>query len=274
MKLTTKDIIAAIVSLIGGLVAVIGAINFFLKGYRELLQGNIADGNATGAKMLTFVFPGMNDLCVLGGIGLLVAAFGFFLKKRWAFTTAIIASVLVLLSSLLATFWPLMIALPLRYFPIFLTILVVWCVLLLYVRPVGAKLFTLSTLAGITMCLTWMNGVAGINMILKTKGLPLHIVTQQLNWLAAIGLGIFAIAVLYRKDWALPFGLGGALLSLIAGTPLAYTNSIQTNELSMFSYGPFAAIILLLAFLIFNDKLWVKVNKPKVEAELEKEVAV
>lgn len=42
----------------------------------------------------------------------------------------------------------------------------------------------------------------------------------------------------------------------------------------MFSYGPFAAVVLLLVFLIFNDKLWVKAEKPKLEAEPEKEVAV
>lgn len=273
MGLSRREITGGIVSLLGGLFAVIGGINFFLIGYKELLLGNIAADNATGSKMLTYVFPGMNDLCVMGGIALLVAAYGFFLKKRWAWFTAVTASVFVLLSSLLATFWPLMIALPLRYLPLFLTILVVWCVLLLYVRPVGLKLFILSTLGGMTLCLTWMNGVAGINMILKTKALPLHVVFQQLNWIAAIALGIFTVAILYRKDWALPFGLGGSLLAIIAGTPLAYTNTIQTNELSMFSYGPFLAVFLFLAFLIFNDKLWTAVKKKKeviIEPEEEK----
>lgn len=272
MKLTRKEIIGGIVSLIGGLVAVVGGIQFFLLGYKEIIVFNLDLNNIPEAKMLTYLFPGMNDLCVIGGIALIVASYGFFARKRWAWFTAVIASVFVLLSSLLATFWPLMIALPLRYLPIFLTILVVWCVLLLYVRPVGIIPFILSTFGGIIMCLTWMNGVAGINLILKT-GLPLHIVFQQLNWLAAIAVGVFTVSVLYRKDWALPLGMGGSLLAIIAGIPLAYTNSISTNEFSMFSYGPIMSVVLLLVLLFTSDKLWVKAEKLKVEAPEQAEVS-
>ena len=116
------------------------------------------------------------------------------------------------------------------------------------------------------MVLNFMNGVACLNLLMATmlkKGspAPLFVVTQQLNWIIAVGWGVFAVGVLHRKSWVLPIGLGGGLLSLISGSPLAFINTKESGEFSMFWIAVIISGLYLLLLLITGDKLWVKKEK-------------
>jgi len=252
-QLTTKDKVGGLVALIG---ASLGGISFilFLARYQPLIMGNKGAKNMAGATMLTGLYPAMNDIAMASGVAFLVACFGFFTKKRWAWTMAIIAATCGLLSSWLGMVWPLMIQQPVTYLAIFIPEFLIWLTLVLYVRRTDTKLVIVSVIAGIAFVLNFMNGTAALNKMIGMKA-PLFLGTQQLNWLSAIAFGIFTVAILYRKDWAVPIGLGGSVMGLIAGIPLAYLNTMQTKEFSLFWIGVIVSAFMLIALLIHGQKL-------------------
>lgn len=273
--LEKKALTAGLVMLVGGLIALIGNLYLFLTSYPELIKGYKEAKNLPGVKIVTWLLPAMSDIIMIAGIALIIASIGYFMKKSWAFFVALIAVVLGLLGTWMALVWPLMISYTPRYVPIFLTFLAIWCVLLLYVKRVDYKIFILSTLGGIAMVLNFMNGVASLNKLVGSimqsgNASPLFVVTQQLNWIAAIAWGVFAVAVIYKRHWALVMAIGGGILPLISGTPLAYTNSIQTNEFSLFWLAPAISLILLSLILFKGEKHWsasdVKITSSQAEA--------
>jgi hypothetical protein len=255
--------VGAAAAVIAGLIAIIGNLFNVLKALPELKIGYAAVNNLPAVKIVTWLLPAMSDLIMIAGIALLVSAYGFLKKKSWAMNIAIIAGVLGLLGTWMAIVWPLMIAYPLRYIFIFLTFLIFWSILLIYVRKTKMRIFALATFAGIAMVLNFMNGVACLNLLMATmlkKGspAPLFVVTQQLNWVIAVAWGIFAVGVLHRKSWVLPLGMGAGLLSLISGSPLAFINTKESGEFSMFFLAVIISGLYLVLLLITGDKLWRK----------------
>lgn len=251
----SRQKVGFLVSLVAGLIGVGGSFGLFLTGYKGLIAAELATGNASGAKMLTLVYPAMSDLGVISGVIFLVAAYGFGTSKRWAWPLAVCANAGALLSSFIPMMWPLMIHKPPLHVALFLPLLLAYSILLLYVRPVGWRLFLLSLFAGITMVLNFMNGVAGLNKLIAT-GQPLFLGTQQLSWIAATAWGVFAVAVLFRQSWALPVGIGAGVMAVFSGAPLAIMGSMQKGRLSLFAPGPFLALILLILLLIYGEQLY------------------
>lgn len=256
-----KASISAIVMLIVGLTALIGNLALFVSSYPSLLKGYKEAHNLAGVKLIAWVFPAMSDLIMIAGIALLVASVGYFTKKPWAFLVSLIAVILGLLGTWMALVWPLMISYPPIYAPVFLTFFATWFVLLVYIKRINVKILILATLAGITMVLNFMNGVATLNKLLGSimqfgAPAPLFVVSQQLNWIAAIAWGVFCVGIIYRHRWALIMGLGGGLLPLLSGTPLAYTHTIQSGGFSLFWLAPALSFILLLLLLVKGEKLW------------------
>jgi hypothetical protein len=266
-----KTLTGALVTLIAGLFALIANLYFFLSSYHNLAQGYKAVQNLPGVKIVTWLFPAMSDLIMISGIALLIAAIGYFKQKPWAFFVSLLATVIGLLGTWMSVVWPLMISHTPRHALIFALFLAVWFVLLLYVRKTDIKIIILATVSGIAMVLNFMNGVASLNKLMGSiiqfgKAMPLFVVTQQLNWIAAIAWGVFCVGVIYRKRWALIMGLGGGMLPLISGTPLAYMNSIQTNEISMFWIAPVLSLILFVVILIKGEKLWIAEDSTTITA--------
>lgn len=260
--LSKKFLVGGIISLVGGLIAIIGNLYLFLDQYPALKIGFKEANNMPGVKVVTWLFPAMSDIIMIAGTALIIAALGYFTKKSWAVAVSIGASVVGLLGTWMALVWPLMISYFPVYLPLFLTFLVVWCILLLYVHKIDIKNFVLATLGGIAMVLCFMDGVAGVNKIVGTilksgNASPLFMVTQQLNWIAAVAWGVFTIGVIYRKRWALIMGFGGGILPLIGSTPLAYTNTVDTGEFSLFWIAPIVSTVLLIVLIVKGDKHWV-----------------
>ncbi len=265
-KLSRKYLVGGIVSLIGGLIALTVNLFLFLDQYPALKIGFKEANNMAGVKVVTWIFPAMSDVIMIAGTMLVIAAIGFFTKKSWATPISIIASVLGLLGAWMALVWPLMISYFPVYIPVFVTFLVVWSVLLLYVYKIDLKNFVLATLGGVAMVLCFMDGTAGVNKIVGTmfkfgSADPLFLVTQQLNWIAAAAWGLFTVGVIYRKKWALIMGYAGGILALIGSVPLAYTNSVETGEFSLFWLAPILSGLLLLVLLIKGDKHWLPKEK-------------
>lgn len=268
MSSTTRDlekrnIVGGVSALFAAIIAIISNLYLFLDQYQVLIKGYKEAKNLPGVKIVTWLLPAMSDLIMLAGIALLIASLGYFLKKSWAWFVSVVATVFGLLGTWMALVWPLMISYTPKYIYVFLTFLVLWSILLLYVRPIKITNFVLTTLAGIAMVLNFMNGVASLNKLVGTAmkaGMadPLFVLTQQLNWFAAIAWGVFAVGVLYHRRWVLIMGLGGGILPLISSTPLAYTNTIDTNEFSLFWIAPAISLVLLLVVMIKGEKHWVE----------------
>lgn len=259
--LTVREKVGGSITLLGGLLGTIGTVNFFMQSYHSVIQANLDIKNLGGAKMLTGVFPAMNDLGVLAGVAFLVASYGFFAKKRWAWLVAILAATAGLLSSWMGIVFPLMVQQTPKFALIFLPDLVLWLILVLYVRPTKLKIAATSLIYGIAFVLNFMNGVAAMKMMLGTHK-PIFFATQQLNWLAAICFGIFSIAILFRKSWGVPVAVAGGLLAAIGGLPLSRLNAGDADGASLFFIGPTVALVLTLALIIWGNKLWVgKENK-------------
>jgi len=230
------------------------SLKLFLSGYQPLLQGNAAKQNMAGVKMLTGLYPAINDIAMLSGVIFLIAALAYFTKKNYAWFLSIFAATIGLLASWMAFVWPLMIHQPITYVFVFMSLLIIWLVLVLYVRPTSGKIVSFALVGGIAFVLNFMNGTAALNKLIGIKA-PIFFGTQQLNWFAAIGFGIFTIALLYRKPWALPLGMGAGILSLIAGIPLSYLDTANTGETSMFWIAVIASGLLVLALLFYGNRL-------------------
>lgn len=261
--LSMRDKIAGLICLIG---ASLGALSFmfFLGKYQPLIEGNKAVQNMAGAKMLTGLYPAMNDIAIASGVAFLVASFGFLTVKRWAWPMAIIAATCGLLASWLGIVWPLMIQQPVTYLAIFVPEFLIWLTLVLYVKRLDTKIVIVSVIGGIAFVLNFMNGTAALNKMIGMKS-PLFFATQQLNWFAAIAFGIFTIAILYRKDWAVPIGLGGSVMGLIAGIPLAYLNTVQTKEFSLFWIAVIVSGFMLIGLAIHGQRLVTPLQAQEVE---------
>jgi len=269
--LDRRSLVGGILVLIVGIYAVVSAWNNFLIAYPELKVGYKAVNNLPAVKIVTWLLPVMSDFIMVAGVALVVAAYGFFTKRNWAMKLSLISIVVGLAGSWMAIVWPLMIAFPLRYLPLFLVFIATWSVLLLYVKQENLKITALATFGGIAMILNIMSGTASLNKLMGTlymngSPMPLFVMTQQLNWIVAVGWGIFTMGVIYRKSWVLLLGIIGGIFPLMVATPLAYMDSVNTGETSMFWISPIVSGALLIVLLVTGDKLWMSKTK-EIEAK-------
>ncbi len=234
-----------IVSLTGAVVGIIGVFVVFMLTYKAMIAVEIAAGRPDEAKIVSYVIPFLSDIGIFAGALWAVSAYGFARKERWAWGTAVIANVI----SLLTGFFAMIPAMSRGLFPLFLFIfipnLITYVLLLTHVRKVDSKIVLISLLSGITYVIVFMNGVASTDKIILGKGI-VFIAVQRVNWIASIGWGIFTVALVMRKKWAMPVGLGAGLLAITAGTPLAVATTIEAGRFSMFSPGPILALLMLL----------------------------
>ncbi len=245
-----------VVALVGAFVGLIGVFYAFLHAYGPMMAVELAAGRPDEALIVKYVIPFLSDLGLVGGAMWAVAAYGFARKERWAWTVAITANVI----SLQTGFFSMIPAMSRGLFPLFLIVfvpnLLTYILLLTYVRHVDGRIVALSFLSGMTYVLVFMNGVASTDKLILS-GRPLFVAVQRINWVASIGWGVFTVALLLRKRWALPVGLAAGLLTLVAGVPLAVVTTVEAGRFSMFSPAPlFALLLLILLFLLPAGRKW------------------
>lgn len=252
MKDKTK--LGAIIAIIGALLGIVLVYYSFLKVYGPIMLSEMAEGRAggetitDGISVSKFVLPVINDIVLLGGALWAVAAFGFIRKEKWAWSMAVAANVLSLLS-----FFMLIPALirgisPI-YFLVFVPNIIAFFLLLSVVRKIDNKIIAICTVAGMAYVMNFMNGVASTDMMLAS-GNTIFIIGQRLSWVASLAWFSFVIALLNRKKFVIQLGLIAALVTLIAGIPLGVVTAMEEVKFSMFFLAPILSIILKITFLL------------------------
>lgn len=254
-KQNTRMMVGGWATLILGLYGLAANYYLFLGNYQPIIKAYADLKKMASVRLLGYVYPAVHDIAVIAAIALIIAGYGFFTRKSWAWLLAVSATAAGLVGAWLPIVWPLMISLPVKYAAIFAPYLFLWLLLVGYVRPVGTKTLILSLFSGIAMVLASMSGTAALTKIIGTK-LPIYIGTQQLNWVAMLLFGIFTVAILTKRSWALPVGLVASTMSVMAGYPLAYFDSIETQEFSLFTIGPTVSLLILVSLVIWGAKLW------------------
>ena len=135
---------------------------------------------------------------------------------------------------------------------VFIPNIIAFFLLLAYVRQVDPKIIAISTVAGMAYVMAFMNGVAATDQMLAggSTGSTVFLIGQRLNWIASIAWGSFVVALLTRKKWALPLGLGAALLTLVAGLPLGVVISMESAKFSMYFLAPILALLLKISLVL------------------------
>jgi hypothetical protein len=246
--------VGAIIAIIGAFLGIVVIYASFLSIYEPIMASEMAAGRAggesiaDGVSISKYVMPVVNDITIIGGVIWAVAAYGFIKKEKYAWSVAILASVLSLLS-----FFMLIPAMSRGISPIYVIVfipnIIAFYILLLYVKKVDAKIVAISTIAGMTYVMAFMNGVAATDQMLSGNNI-IFMVGQRLNWIGSLAWGIFVVALLTQKKWVLPLGLGAALVTLIAGVPLGVVTSMHADKFSMFLFAPILALGLLIIFLL------------------------
>jgi len=250
----TRSKVAVLISVLGAVLGIVVIYASFLQVYDPIMASEIADGRAGGASITDglsvskYVMPVVNDIGIIGGVIWAVSAYGFIKREKWAWNTAILANVLSLLS-----FFMLIPAMSRGissvYAFVFIPNIIAFFLLLGYVRQVDPEIIALSTVAGMAYVMTFMNGVAATDQMLS-GGSQIFLIGQRLNWIASIAWGSFVVALLIQKKWALPLGLGTALLTLVAGLPLGVVTTMQSARFSMFFLAPILALLLKLSLVL------------------------
>ncbi len=238
----------AIISLTSALIGIVGVVAAFLLSYQPMMNAKMNVGRPDEALIIRYAIPFLSDIGVTAGVVWAVAAYGFFKERQWAWTVAVIANVM----SLLTGFFSMIPAVVEGFFPAFIVVfvpnLITYFLLLAYVRRVDARVIALSLFSGMTYVMSFMNGVASTDKIILS-GDPFMIAVQRLNWVAAAGWAIFTVGLLKRKPWAKPVGLGAGLMTLTAGVPLSIVSTIEEGRFSLFSPAPLLALLLLIVLL-------------------------
>ena len=197
---------------------------------------------------------------VLGWLGVAATAlwavvvYGFLIKARWAwFWGAVAASV-----HLLVGFFPTVPAmdsqLPIPTVYVFMVAGVLWFGMLV-IGGVPLHNIALTFFAGIAYVLTFMDGVAPISKYTTSHDNPfwngMYVMSQQVAWWGAAAWAVFIFAVFKNKKWAVPVGLFGGFMSMLAGYPLGLNNAInEVHRFSLFLPAPIISTLLVLYLLL------------------------
>jgi len=250
MKYETNNKVGLIVAGVGAIICIIGTLLLFTRWYDAVIAAELAAGRPDEAIIVQYIFPFLSDLGVLAGIFWAIAAHGFGTRRQWAWSVAVIANVLALQSSFFPMIPPVTRDLPPYSGLIFLPNLALYGVLLGVVRRVDWRITVVGLFSGIAMVLSFMNGVASTDKIIVT-GLSLFVAVQRLNWIAAIGWGIFTAALLIKPaEWVRVVGIGAAILEIAVGLPLGIATALEAGRFSMFLPAPLLSLALLTLLLL------------------------
>ncbi len=276
-NVNARSLVGGFVTLIAGVATALLSTKFLFGNYNDILKGFYEAGKAPGTVLQAYQQPVFSEIMLLVGIILVVSSIGYFLNRKWAFIVGIIGSVMGIWGGWMLAMFPMMVGLAPAHFISFFINAIVFFTLLIYVNKTSVKLWVTSFVFGMAFVMTFMNGNASLNKIigigLQSKKMApdaphvamvkmnintglIYEYVQAINWFGAIAFGVVCVAVLYRKDWVLPVAIGASLISIVAGTPVAYLDSMASGELSMFSYGPIISVLVFIALIVFRENLW------------------
>ncbi len=264
---TKNDGLLGLFSIILGLGGVFLSYAFIFIFLGDILAAE-TDAAQECAATAPFYIPAFACIGILGGILWLVAGVGFFQKKKWAYSVAVIAVVI----TLFASFWPNIpameskAAVPGPWFLIFFPNLLVYFYLL---RSKGQESWSKAWLglgSGMAFILNFINAIAAttrmVNRIPDYDAAGMYMLTMPTNMIASILFGFMTVGLFLakKKELVRIIGLVGAFMAIFAGFPLAIYSMFFSGldaSFSMFTMGP--VVSLLVGFIILSPKMWNKI---------------
>ncbi len=228
---------------------------YLLAGqYNLVIDNKTLAGRADEATSVTITYAVLGWLGIAAGGIWAAVLYGFAHRQSWAWFWGAVAASL----QLLAGFFPAIPAadsdLPMPTLVVFVVAAVLWLGMLL-IGGVNWKIITLTFFAGIAYVLTFIDGVAPIAKYTTSHDDPfwngMYVMSQQVSWWGAASWAIFSFAIFRKKSWAIPVGIFGAALSMMAGYPLGLHNALEeVHRFSMFLPAPLLSTVLLVYLLM------------------------
>ena len=110
-----RQTVGGIVSSVAGLVTISFGVVFLFSEYNIILKGFSEAGKNAGVVMQSVHQPIFTQILGLAGIMLLVGAYGFFIKRNWAWVVAFIGSTIGVFGGFMLMMFPLMVLLPMKH---------------------------------------------------------------------------------------------------------------------------------------------------------------
>jgi len=146
--------------------------------------------------------------------------------------------------------------LPPEYMTLFLSYLLIFLSLCLFVEKITWRRTIVGLATGIGYIFYWMNGVSLTSRIITT-GQDIFALVQRLHWVAMLGFAIVtAIVLLKPKPLIRLLMMISALIELIVGIPLTIFTTQSLESFSLFVLAPIASPGRLIAFLV--PRFWKK----------------
>ncbi len=242
-----KNRLGIIYTVLGALIGIVGTILIFMTWYERALHFEAAEPGCE--ILLKYIMPALGDMAILAGVGFAVSAYGFYLKRNWAFPLAVISNVLALQASWFINVPFMAAGQPPVYFAIFWPYLVLYFLIMRGVGNISWGRTMLGMFTGLAFILCFMNGIASWSRII-TIGSPIFALVQRLNWFSSIAWGVVTAGLLIRpKEWMRIVALGAGFLQIIVGTPIAIVTSLELGRFSLFSIAPITSIVIFIMFL-------------------------
>lgn len=249
-KTSTRYSLGLVLAVIGALLCIVGTFAVFLRWYQPVMAAELAAGRPDEKIIVQWIFPALSDISVIAGVLWALAALAFGMRKPWAWTLGVIANVMALQGSFFPMIPPVTRNLPPANALIFVPSLVSFVLMLTLVRRVDWRVLVISLFSGIAMVLSFMNGVASTDKMIVTDA-AIFVAVQRLNWVAALGWGIFTVGLIVKPvSWVRWVGLGAATLELVAGLPLGIVTALEAGRFSMFLPAPLLSGALLVLLLM------------------------
>jgi hypothetical protein len=261
MIMKKEHVLGGSLSILAGLMGIIGHYVLFLKWYQ--IGMNTPSAEPGCEILLKTIHPLMANVGTLGGVLFLVSAYGYFTRRHWAFIVSVIGLVLALLGSWFINVPYMAAGLPPVYFTLFWPYLILYFLFMRLVGRVPWSRTLLSLLTGIAYIFCWMNGVASTSRII-TIGAPIFTLVRYPHWVAMIGWAVITVGIIMQpKEWMRVVGLAAGVTELVVGIPLTVATAQQLGRFSLFALAPISCLILLV--LLVWPNLWQRLSKGKVE---------
>lgn len=257
------------IALIGGLYGIFMTFYLFTTTWIDMYAHKASQKRSDESFIINYIIPALHDVGVIGSIILLVAAYGFFKRAKWAYNVAIVGTVLLVQGSAFPIVAAASGGASPMYIALFVPAMALFYIFTLYVRKVEWKIVVLATLAGMAYVLTMFNGIAATSRTVQAleaakgvigadhlAGTTVYVAAERINWYGVMAWGIFTIGLLLKRNW-IPAALFGGVAGIAGGAFLAYSSMVANgwSKLSLFSLAPlFCIVIMILVLLPYGEK--------------------
>lgn len=229
-----------------------GGIVFYLLAaqYNLVIAAKLVAGRTDEATSVRITYA------VLGWVGITAGAiwaavlYGFLHREKWAWFWGVAAATIQLLTG----FFPMIPAMDSHMATPTMVVFVLAGILwfsMLFIGGVQGKIITLTFIGGLAYVLTFIDGVAPIAKYTTSHDDKfwngMYVMSQQVSWWGAIAWAVFILAILRKKNWAIPVGIFAGVMSMFAGYPLGLHNAlVEVHRFSMFLPAPLLSTALVI----------------------------